>query len=84
MVDGRIARKLQLPTESSILVAFGQQVRIQSAVCRMDSASARCSRAPFRSVVGDLSYLEGVRIDAIVGLDVLARTNFSIDYQPGC
>ena len=31
--------------------------------------------------VSDLSYLEGVRIDAIVGLDVLARTSFSIDYR---
>ena len=31
--------------------------------------------------VSDLSYLERVRIDAIVGLDVLARTSFSINYR---
>ena len=30
--------------------------------------------------IGDLSYLQGTRIDAIVGLDVLARASFQIDY----
>jgi hypothetical protein len=80
MLDGRIARKLHLQAEPSMLVVFGQQVRIQSAVLdgfRIGSLqSGRVSAA-----VGDLSYLEGVRIDAIVGLDVLARASFSIDYQ---
>jgi hypothetical protein len=31
--------------------------------------------------IGDLSYLEGSRIDVIVGLDVLARASFRIDYE---
>jgi hypothetical protein len=31
--------------------------------------------------IGDLSYLQGARIDAIVGLDVLARASFRIDYK---
>jgi hypothetical protein len=30
--------------------------------------------------IGDLSYLQGGHIDAIVGLDVLARTSFHVDY----
>ena len=80
MVDGRIAGKLHLQSESSMLVAFGQQMRIQSAVLEgfrigpLQSGSVPAG-------IGDLSYLEGVRIDAIVGLDVLARTSFSIDYE---
>jgi predicted aspartyl protease len=79
VVDARIARKLQLQTESSMLVAFAQQVRIQSAVVEgFRIGSLQSGRAS--AAVGDLSYLEGVHIDAIVGLDVLARTNFSIDY----
>jgi Aspartyl protease len=80
MVDARIARKLHLQAESSTLVAFGQQVAIQSTV--LDGF--RIGSLPSGSVpagVGDLSYLQGVRIDAIVGLDVLVRTAFSIDYQ---
>ena len=47
----------------------------------MDSASALDNRAQVPAGVSNLSYLEGVRIDAIVGLDVLARTSFSIDYR---
>jgi hypothetical protein len=80
MVDRRIARTLHLQAESSMLVAFGQQVPVQSAlVDGFRIGSLRSGQVPVG--VGDLSYLQGVRIDAIVGLDVLARTNFSIDYQ---
>jgi hypothetical protein len=80
VVDGRIARKLRLQTESSRLVAFGQEVAIQSAVVdgfRIGSLQS----GPVPAAVGDLSYLKGVHVDAIVGLDVLARTSFSIDYR---
>ena len=80
VVDARIARKLRLKTAPSILVAFGQQVPIESAVFdgfRIGSLQS----GPVPVVVGDLSYLHGAPIDAIVGLDVLARASFSIDYQ---
>ena len=80
MVDGRIARKLQLQTEPSTLVAFGRQVAIQSAVLSGFRIGSR-HWGPVPASVGDLSYLEGVRVDAIVGLDVLSRANFSIDYE---
>lgn len=79
-VDTRIARKLHLKAESSTLVAFGQQVRTQSAVIDgFGIGSLQSGRVP--AGVSDLSYLERVRIDAIVGLDVLARTSFSINYR---
>jgi hypothetical protein len=80
MVDTRIARKLNLQTESSTLIAFGQQVPIQSAKFDGFRIGSLVS-GPVSAGVSDLSYLQGVRIDAIVGLDVLARTNFSIDYR---
>jgi predicted aspartyl protease len=80
VVDAKLAQKLDLKTESSKLIAFGQEVRIHSAVLdgfRIGSLQS----GPVPVGVGDLSYLHGVRIDAIVGLDVLVRTSFSIDYQ---
>jgi hypothetical protein len=80
MVDVRIARKLQLQAEPSTLVAFGQRVAIQSTVLNGFRIGA-LQTGPVPAGVSDLSYLEGVRIDAIVGLDVLARTSFSIDYR---
>jgi predicted aspartyl protease len=82
VVDSRIARKLHLQTDSGQLVAFGQQVSIQNAVLDGFHIGSLQS-GPVPVVVGDLSYLAGVRIDAIIGLDVLARTSFSIDYQHG-
>jgi hypothetical protein len=80
MVDGRIARKLHVQTGPSMLVAFGQSVAIQSTILNGFRIGAR-QPGPVPAGVSDLSYLEGVRIDAIVGLDVLARTSFSIDYR---
>ena len=81
VVDSRIARKLRLQTGPAQLgVAFGQQVSIQSAVLNgIDIGSLRSGPVP--AAVGDLSYLRGVQVDAIVGLDVLARSSFSIDYR---
>jgi Aspartyl protease len=80
MVDVRIARKLHLQAEPSMLVAFGQSVAIQSTVLKGFRIGA-LQTGPVPAGVSDLSYLEGVRTDAIVGLDVLARTSFSIDYR---
>jgi len=80
MVDSRIARKLHMQSESSMLVAFGQHVQIQSGVVEGFRIGSLQSPAVPAGVC-NLSYLEGVRIDAIVGLDVLARANFSIDYR---
>ena len=80
VVDRRIARQLGLKTRPSTLVAFGQQVPIQGAVLdgfRIGPLSSGAVPAG----VSDLSYLEGVRIDAIVGLDVLVRASFAIDYR---
>jgi Aspartyl protease len=80
IVDARIARKLQLHAEPSTLISFGQQVPIKSAV--LDGFSIgplESGRVP--AGVSDLSYFRRVRIDAIVGLDVLARRSFSIDYR---
>ena len=80
MVDVRIARKLHLQTEPSMLVAFGQRVAIQSTVLQGFRIGA-VQTGPVPAGISDLSYIERVRIDAIVGLDVLARTSFSIDYR---
>ena len=80
MVDVRIARKLHLQAEPSMLVAFGQSVAIQSTVLNGFRIGA-LETGPVPAGVSDLSYLDGVRIDAIIGLDVLARTSFSIDYR---
>ena len=49
MVDTRIARKLRLHAESSMLVAFGQQVRNPERDYGRIPHRFHCSRAPFPS-----------------------------------
>jgi hypothetical protein len=56
MVDTRIARKLRLHAESSTLVAFGQQVRIESAIVDGFHIGSVHS-GPVPVGVADLSYL---------------------------
>ena len=80
MVEGRIARKLHLKAEPSMLVAFGKRATSHDTTLNGLRIGAR-ELGPLAAGVIDLSYLEHVRIDAIVGLDVLARTSFSIDYR---
>jgi hypothetical protein len=80
MVDQRIAGKLRLRAEPSMLVAFGENIRINSATLSgLRIGPLEPGEVP--AGIGDLSYLEGTRIDVIVGLDVLARKCFRIDYK---
>jgi predicted aspartyl protease len=77
MVDRRVAKKLALHVEEAEYVAFGKKARVQTTVLpniRLGPLHADAVAAG----VGDLSFLNGV--DAIVGLDLLARSSFSIDY----
>jgi hypothetical protein len=80
MLDKRIAGKLRLHAEPSVLAAFGQTVQINSlALAGLRIGPIAPGEVP--AGIGDLSYLQGTRIDAIVGLDVLARESFRIDYK---
>ena len=80
-LDQRIARKLHLQTEPAALVAFGQRVPVTGAILVDGFRIGSLRTGPVPVHVSDLSYLDGVQVDAIVGLDVLSRTSFSIDYQ---
>ena len=78
MVDRSVAKKLGVDVQESEIVAFGERSRVLTTVLpniRLGSLRADAVTAG----VGDLSFLHGV--DAIIGLDVLARSSFSIDYE---
>lgn len=80
VVDRRIARKLRLQTTPSELVAFGQKVQVSTAsLSGLQIGMLQPGEVP--AGIGDLSYLQAGHIDAIVGLDVLARASFIVDYE---
>jgi predicted aspartyl protease len=79
IVDKRVAARLKLKGEPSVLVAFGQRIKSES------TTLSGLRLGPFEpgdvpAVVGDLSYVQSKRIDAVVGVEVLAQRNFRIDY----
>jgi hypothetical protein len=80
MVDGRIAKKLRLEIGEADTVALDHRMTVLTAVLpnvRVGPIFADSLVAG----VGDLSYLGDPNVDAIIGLDILTRSSFSIDYD---
>jgi hypothetical protein len=83
IVDQRIATALGLSEREGKAVLVGQGVQARLATLSLvEVGPTRVERVPV--LVQDLSSLEktlGRRIDAIVGLDVLGKNSFSINYK---
>jgi len=82
VIDSRIAKKLHMAGAGGILGVHDRVVAVQQAV--LPSVQIGSLRAAFLSVlIRDLSFLQkglGIRIAAVIGLDVLRLSNFTIDY----
>jgi predicted aspartyl protease len=83
VVDARMARKLGLSGNRQSLTVFSRQVGTERVVLpNVRIGPVRATAV--EGLVADLSFAEkalGLRIDAIVGLDVLGQEGFSIDYR---
>ncbi len=82
VVDPRIAQKLHLQVTPASVVVLDGKVNGWEAVIP-DVEIGPVHKTGLRGIVEDLSFLEKalpVRIDAIIGLDVLAQSPFLIDY----
>lgn len=82
-VDQRIAKKLELKGQSKELQLLDQNLLVEAV--ELPTLQLGPIRAEsYRGIIQDLSPVEnnlGVRVDAIVGLDVLAAESFTIDYE---
>lgn len=80
VVDDRIAEQLRLEIDETETVVFDRRIRILSAiVSNLRVGPILTDRVSVS--VGDLSYLGVPHVDAVIGLDVLTRSSFSIDYD---
>ena len=82
VVDPRIAQKLHLQVTPASVVVLDGKVNGWEAVVP-DVQIGPVHKTGLRGIVEDLSFLEKalpLRIDAIIGLDVLAQSPFLIDY----
>lgn len=82
LIDSRVAQKLHMVGVPGKLGVHDQVVEVQQAV--LPSVQIGALRAKFLPVlIRDLAFFQkglGIRIDAVIGLDVLSLSNFSIDY----
>ncbi len=83
VLDRKIAQKLRLVGTAEQLSVYNEKVPTEMAVLpALRLGPIRAESLPV--VVMDLSFIErglGLRVDAMIGMDVLQRTSFSIDYQ---
>ena len=83
VVHQRLARKLNLSGSREVISVVNQNRSLE----RVSLAGLRVGSLEFPSVsavVLDLAAIEsrlGIRLDAIIGLDVFGRQNFTIDYR---
>ena len=82
-IGGRVARKLELTGHHVKLALVGEAKEVERTILpNIEIGPFRAESLPV--VVQDLAFVEkaaGVKIDAIVGLDVLKRSSFTIDYE---
>jgi hypothetical protein len=85
MIDRELMAKLDLESTPHVLSAFNKSVASET-VTLPDLRFGPVERHNLQVEVADFSAISsemGVRIDAVIGLDVLGGTNFSVDYSKG-
>jgi len=83
VVDDRVTKELGLEERTATVSLSNQLLQVKSVL--LPSLQLGPIRVEsLRVLTQDLSFLErvlGCRVDAIVGMDVLGKTSFSIDYE---
>jgi predicted aspartyl protease len=85
VVDLKVARKLRLEGQDEPLSLFSQTIETRR-VTLPGLVLGPIDTGPLPVIVGDLASFErhlGVRVDGMIGLDVLARQDFAVDYESG-
>jgi len=82
IVDSKIAKELHLVEMVGRLAVHDKRFEVQQSVSpNVQLGSLRLEAIPI--LIRDLAFLQtglGIRIDAVIGLDVLTQRNFSINY----
>ncbi|MFB3922729.1 MAG: pepsin/retropepsin-like aspartic protease family protein [Terriglobia bacterium] len=83
VIDERLARRLRLSGEAEQLSVFNRTLQARRVIVpELQLGPVRAEALPV--LVRDLSFVEdgiGVRVDGMIGLDVLKGENFTIDYE---
>lgn len=80
LISSGLCRKLRIPTGRKSVVSWGREVPLKTGTLRQ----VRIGNAVFEEVevrVADLKLVRGLKIDLLVGLDLLRRSDVTIDYE---
>lgn len=80
MVSRQLSKRLRLKTHSMDVISWGKKIQVKSGKLE----EVRVGGTVFTGVetrVGDLAISSEVRVDALIGLDLLKRTGVLIDYE---
>lgn len=83
VINESVAKKLRLKAKARIGKAFGRDIqikRVQVAEIRLGS-SRHFQDVP--ALIGNLYFFHGIRIDALIGVDFLKKSNLGIDFDSG-
>ena len=86
VVDQRLSHRLRLVGQADRVSVFARTVAAERVVLPSVNVGP-IHAAGVEALVQDLSFIErglGVRIDALIGLDILGRSNFSLDFGTKC
>jgi predicted aspartyl protease len=79
VVSKKVAKKLGLKGETRQVIAVGRKTKIREVV--LPDLGLGTIRFPeIKAQVGRLSFVHGLRVDALIGLDLLKMTNLGINY----
>lgn len=83
VIDRRVAKRLRLTGSKQRLSVFSKNIRARRVILP-DLRVGPVSVISVPVLVQDLSFVEeglGVRVDGMIGLDILGRASFTIDYS---
>jgi predicted aspartyl protease len=79
VVSKSVAKKLGLKGETKQIIAVGRKVKVKEVVLPDVTLSiSRFEEVPAQ--IGHLNFVHGLRVDALIGLNLLKKTNLGIDF----
>lgn len=80
VISKKLAKKLSLKGETRQIISVGRKTKVEEVVL----PNVRLGTARFQNVraqVGRLCFVHGLRVDALIGLEILKKTNLGIDFR---
>lgn len=80
MISKQLCKRLRIKTRNVSAVSWGKKINLRTGQLQ----EVRIGNTVFNCIqtrVGDLRIAKGLQVDALIGLDLLKRTNVTIDWE---